>query len=59
MSGLVLFRLLLLVAGMLLFGVGIRQGSDMLRWIGIGCIGGALVVRMAGRIAGRRKDTAD
>lgn len=54
MSGLVLFRLLLLVAGMLIYGVGIRQGSDLLRWIGIGCIGGALVVRIVGRVTGKQ-----
>ena len=53
MNGLVLFRLLLLVAGMLIFGLGIRQGSDTLRWIGVGCIGGALIVRIVGRVAGK------
>ncbi len=54
MNGLVLFRLLLLVAGMLCFGLGLRQGTDTLRWVGIGLIGGALVVRIVGRLGRKR-----
>lgn len=54
MNGLVLFRLLLLVGGMLCFGLGIRSGNDLYRYVGIGMIGGALVVRLVGRFAGRR-----
>ncbi len=54
MNGLVLFRLLLLVGGMLCFGLGIRTGSDTYRYIGIGLIGGALVVRLVGRLSGRQ-----
>ncbi len=54
MNGFVLFRLLLLVSGMLLFGLGIRQGNDALRWVGLGCIAGTLVLRLVGRLTGKR-----
>ena len=49
MSGLLLARLLLLVGGMLLVGLGIRQGSDLLRWIGLACVAGTLAVRLVER----------
>ena len=49
MSSLLLARLLLLVGGMLLFGWGIRQGNDLLRWIGLACVAGTLAVRLIER----------
>ena len=36
MSGAVLIRLGLLVAGLLCFGVGVRTNSEPMRWLGIG-----------------------
>lgn len=54
MSGALLVRLGLLAAGLLAFGVGVRTNNEVMRWAGIGCIGAALVARLAARFTQRR-----
>ena len=54
MSRALLVRLGLLAAGLLAFGVGVRTNNEIMRWAGMGCIGAALVARLAARFAHRR-----
>ncbi len=54
MSGVLLIRLGLLAAGLLAFGAGVRMNNEFMRWAGIGCIGAALVARLAARFKERR-----
>lgn len=48
-----LVRFGLLVVGLLVFGVGIRNENDALRWTGIVLVAGALVTRLIDRIRRR------
>jgi hypothetical protein len=50
----VLVRVGLVAAGLLCFGAGVRTGSEAIRWVGIACIGAALVARLVERLASRR-----
>ena len=54
MSRALLVRLGLLAAGLLSFGGGVRTNNEIMRWAGMGCIGAALVARLAARFAHRR-----
>ena len=56
MTPLVLLRFVLMLAGLALFGVGIRIESDAFRWTGIGLLAGAVVIRLVVRLgAGRNR----
>ena len=48
-----LVRFALLVVGLLVFGVGIRNENDALRWTGIVLVAAALVIRLIDRIRRR------
>ena len=48
-----LVRFALLIVGLLVFGVGIRNENDALRWTGIVLVGAALVIRLIDRIRRR------
>ena len=48
-----LVRFALLVVGLLVFGAGIRNGNDVLRWTGIVLVAAALVIRLIYRIRRR------
>lgn len=48
-----LVRFGLLAIGMLVFGAGIRNGNEALRWAGIALVGLALVIRLIYRIRRR------
>lgn len=55
MSPLVALRLGLVLAGITLFGLGIRGGSEAMRWTGIACIAVSVAIRIGlGIVAGRR-----
>jgi hypothetical protein len=42
-------RIVFLCVGVILFGLALRSGSELLRWIGIGCVAAALLLRFAPR----------
>ena len=55
MNPLVALRFALVLAGIALFGLGIRGENDAMRWAGIGCIALSVAIRIGLRIvAGRR-----
>ena len=55
MTPLVALRFALVLAGIALFGLGIRGESELLRWTGIGCIALSVVIRLAIRFGLRRR----
>ncbi|MBI2796045.1 MAG: hypothetical protein HYX65_04985 [Gemmatimonadetes bacterium] len=55
MRPLVALRLVLVLAGIALFGLGIRDGSEALRWAGIGCIAVSVAIRLALRLGALRR----
>jgi hypothetical protein len=46
-------RLALIVAGVLAFGYSLNTGNQVARWVAIGCVVGALLLRMISRLMNR------
>ncbi|MCC6243542.1 MAG: hypothetical protein IT353_11925 [Gemmatimonadaceae bacterium] len=42
-------RVLLLVAGIVAFMMAMRTGAEWIRWVGIVCVAGALLLRFVGK----------
>ena len=53
MSTVTLARFAFLAIGLLVFGLGIRNGDETLRWTGIALVAMAIVVRIVDRIRRR------
>lgn len=49
MSVIIRVRLALLVLGVLAFTMALRTGAEWMRWVGIGLVGSALVLRFLKR----------
>ncbi|WP_411281961.1 hypothetical protein [Gemmatimonas sp.] len=47
-------RLALIGAGIMAFIVALRTGTEWVRWVGIGCLVGALIIRLVERLRGPR-----
>jgi len=47
-------RLALIGAGVMAFIVALRTGAEWVRWVGIACLAGALVIRLVERFTGPR-----
>ncbi|MHB1298556.1 MAG: hypothetical protein ACYC0B_08525 [Gemmatimonadaceae bacterium] len=45
-------KLVLAVAGIVLFLLGIRSGVDLMRWTGVGLVAAAFLMRFIGRAGG-------
>ncbi len=43
-------RLALIGAGVMAFIVALRTGTEWVRWVGIACLAGALVIRLVERL---------
>ena len=56
MTPLTAVKIALALAGLLLFGYGVRVDSTNLRWIGIALVAAAAVLRFVGPRATRRGD---
>lgn len=54
MSPLTQLKLGLALAGLILFGYGVRADSNLLRWAGIGFLAAAAVLRFVGPRSSRR-----
>jgi hypothetical protein len=46
-------RIALLLAGIACFAYSMNSGSDIARWVAIGCVAAALLLRVVGRLVGR------
>lgn len=46
-------RIALLLAGIGAFAYSMNSGNDMARWVGIGCVAAALLVRIVTRFTNR------
>ena len=46
-------RVALLLAGIGCFAYSMNSGNDMARWVGIGCVAAALLVRIVARFSKR------
>jgi hypothetical protein len=57
MSGLTQAKLGLAVAGLILWGYGARVDVDWLRWVGIGFLAAAAILRFIGPRSSRRGST--
>lgn len=44
-------RLVLIGAGVMAFVFALRTGTEWGRWVGIGCLAGALVIRLIERLS--------
>ncbi len=47
-------RLSLIGAGVMAFVVALRTGAEWVRWVGIACLAGALIIRVVERLRARR-----
>ena len=56
MTPLVIARLALLLAGIVLFLVGIRTGHDLYRYVAIGLLAVAVILRFVDRSRAKRDD---
>ena len=47
-------RLALIGAGVMAFVFALRTGTEWVRWVGIGCLAAALIIRLVERLRARR-----
>jgi hypothetical protein len=50
---LTIVRIALLLAGIGCFAYSMNSGNDMARWVAIGCVVAALLVRVVGKLVNR------
>ncbi|HYW30713.1 MAG TPA: hypothetical protein VE869_04330 [Gemmatimonas sp.] len=53
-SPLMIARVSLLLTGIAAFAYSINTGNDMVRYVAIGCIAAALLLRIVSRLTGRQ-----
>jgi hypothetical protein len=53
MTGTTILRLALILAGVLLFAYSLNTGNAMARWVAIGCVAAALLIRIVTRLMNR------